>query len=188
MAALKDFRKMIVIACTIQENIVEIITQINAEQVFLESSNYISYKEYISKDNYLIKLDWGFIVDSRGVIATSDGSLIEDTLPDNSTLNHYLTSGGHLEKLNGVFSFLPCYFTNNYFHWTTQVLPSFLLMNESGISSSSTILLPKSLNQFQLSSLNCLDLSKYNYKVLEPYTIYNIESLFYSTFSGFWKV
>jgi capsular polysaccharide biosynthesis protein len=171
----------------IQENIVEIITQINAEQVFLESSNYISYKEYISKDNYLIKLDWGFIVDSRGVIATSDGSLIEDTLPDNSTLNHYLTSGGHLEKLNGVFSFLPCYFTNNYFHWTTQVLPSFLLMKESGISSSSTILLPKSLNQFQLSSLNCLDLSKYNYKVLEPYTIYNIESLFYSTFSGFWN-
>lgn len=35
--------------------------------------------------------------------------------------------------------------------------------------------------------LNCLDLFKYNYKVLEFYIIYNIEFLFYSMFFGFWN-
>lgn len=83
----------------------------------MESLNYILYKEYIFKDNYLIKFDWGFIVDFRGVIVMSDGFFIEDIFLDNLILNYYFIFGGYLEKLNGVFFFLFCYFINNYFYW-----------------------------------------------------------------------
>ena len=123
---------------------------------------YIIYEPEIRNKTICIIFKNGFIIDKNGIV---DETLPHENFKSNTNWKYYFGKlFKNIIKFNFKFLkskdiyFITNEFSNNYFHWITEVIPKLFFVKKATDNNFRVLLQVDNLSEFQKTTLNFLDI------------------------------